>query len=282
MKTKLNWWKTILSCIALLIIFLAVAFLSDIATKWMSNRSIRFAVREIVLRLPLTLYLMKLFVTKVLKMKISTFNIRKSCTQCTKWLIVGMIISLVFLFATLVLNELDFMYKRDSYSSKWIVYFVVSTIAMAINGGILEETLFRGYIMGLVREKWNTKVAIILPSMIFGLMHLTMINSFNIMDILFLFFGGTMVGIMFSLIVIKTNNVCYASIVHFVWNIFFAGKILKISHLPFDDMNAIFCFKLKSQNLFLNGGNFGIEVSAIAILIYIGVSLILLKKKAIN
>ena len=85
-----------------------------------------------------------------------------------------------------------------------------------------------------------------------------------------------MVGILFSLIVIKAKSVWAASLVHFVWNLFFAGRILKISDLPIEEIKGIFVVHLKNDHVLLNGGSFGVEVSGIAIALYALVSLVLI------
>ena len=195
-----------------------------------------------------------------------------------KWLLAGFLISIIFLLLIVILNPTNIIYKGGQLESKWLIFYLVSTIAMAINGGFLEETLFRGYIMGLLKKKWNVKVAVLIPSILFGVMHVTMLNSFHWVDFMLLFIGGSLVGIMFSLIVIYSKNVFAAAIVHMVWNLFFAGRILKISSAPIDEIKSVFAIQLESTHPLLNGGNFGIETSLIAILVYAMVSVFLFFK----
>ncbi|MCB2196073.1 MAG: CPBP family intramembrane metalloprotease [Bacteroidetes bacterium] len=276
-KSNYTWWQAVLACIAFLAIFLMVAILSDSATQWIQDRSIRFVFRELILRLPVTLFLMYLFAKKVLKRDAATFNIRRSNSKPYQWFIAGVIISILFLAFTLLFNDVNYEYKGKQLSNDLIIYFVVSTIAMSINGGFIEEILFRGYIMSIIEEKWNIRAAVVVPSMIFGLLHLGMMETFHIVDFILLFLAGTMVGVMFSLMVIKTKSVYTAAIVHLVWNMFFAGKILKIKVLPIVEINSVFAVHLNNGNSLLNGGSFGVEASLIAILVYTTVSLWLLK-----
>lgn len=277
-KKNLTWWQTIIFCLAFITIFFVVALLSDLVTEWIPNLSIRFIVSELILRLPLTLFFMHLFATKVIKLEQSAFYLGGFKKTLLKWLLIGFFISSLFLLLILVINPTEYLYKGDQLNSKWLIYYTVSTIIMAINGGFIEETLFRGYIMGLLKEKWNLKIAVLVPSALFGLIHLMMLETFQISDVILLFLGGSLVGVMFSLIVIKSGNVYAASIVHMVWNLFFAGQILKISNQPVEEIKSIFSIQLKTDHILLNGGGFGIEVSLIAIVLYTIVSIILLRK----
>ena len=275
---KLTWWKTILYCLVFLTIFLGAAIISDLATRWISNLSLRFIIRELALRLPLSLFLMHLFARKVVKLDNSVFYINAVHKRLLKWLFTGIIWSSILLALILVLNPASYLYKGGQIESKWIVYYVISTVAMAINGGLIEEILFRGYIMGLLKEKWNLKIAVLIPSVLFGIMHLTMLETFQFVDFLLLLVGGTLVGVMFSLIVIKTKNVFAAALFHIVWNLFYAGRFLKISTLPLEEIKSIYAIQLNSDNILLTGGSYGIEVSGIAIAIYAMVSLTLFRK----
>jgi membrane protease YdiL (CAAX protease family) len=277
-KNHLTWWLTLLYCISFIAIFLIVAFVSDFATQWISAISLKFFVREIILRLPLTFYLMYFFAKKVVKQNSETFYLKNFTKSLFKWLLAGFLISIIFLLLIVIFNPTNIIYKGGQLESKWLIFYLVSTIAMAINGGFLEETLFRGYIMGLLKMKWNIKVAVLIPSILFGVMHVTMLNSFHWVDFMLLFIGGSLVGIMFSLIVIYSENVFAAALVHMVWNLFIAGRILKISSAPIDEIKSIFAIQLESNHPLLNGGDFGIETSLIAILVYAMISVFLFLK----
>ena len=141
-----------------------------------------------------------------------------------------------------------------------------------LGAGVVEEIIFRGLIMKTLEEKFSKKIAIIIPSMLFGLLHAS--SGMHITDILLLFIAGTSVGIMFSLIVYRSGSVWSSAIVHCIWNVIIIGGILKIGieHAP----EALFSYKLNLETLFITGGKFGIEASGIAIGGYMVVILLLL------
>ncbi|MEE4197388.1 MAG: CPBP family intramembrane glutamic endopeptidase [Bacteroidales bacterium] len=275
-KMHVPWWLTLLYCIALIAIFFIVAIISDLATQWIPSVNLKFIVRELILRLPLTLFLMSLFAQKVIKMNRETFYLRNFTQSLFKWLLFGLVISIAFFILIVIFNPVTIMDKRGSLDSTWLIFYILSTIAMAINGGFLEETLFRGYILGLLKEKWNLRIAVLIPSVLFGIMHVTMLKSFHWIDFALLLIGGSLVGIMFSLIVVYSRNVFAAALVHMAWNMFFAGRILKVSSAPVNEINSIVAIHLENNHRLLNGGAFGIETSLLAILVYALVSMYLL------
>ena len=90
-----------------------------------------------------------------------------------------------------------------------------------------------------------------------------------------------MVGIMFSFIVIESGSVWNSGIVHALWNIIIIGGGLSIGDKVNED--AILSYVLDTKSFALTGGEFGIESSLIALLAYLGVTIItwiMIKKKA--
>ena len=82
-----------------------------------------------------------------------------------------------------------------------------------IAAGFVEEMVFRGVILNLLKEKWNIKVAVLIPSVLFGLVHIIGMD-FSIISSLLVLIAGTMVGIMFSMVAIESGSVWNSGIVH--------------------------------------------------------------------
>ena len=82
-----------------------------------------------------------------------------------------------------------------------------------IAAGFVEEMVFRGMILNFFKNKWNTKVAVIVPSVLFGVVHILGMN-FSIGSCLLVIIAGTMVGIMFSMIAIEGGSVWNSGLVH--------------------------------------------------------------------
>ena len=96
------------------------------------------------------------------------------------------------------------MFKELFFSMNDVYGF----LAVAIAAPVLEELIFRGIILdGLLkrRSKWS---AIIISSLLFGLLHL---NPWQ-------FVGATILGIFIGWVYSRTHNIMYCMFIHFVNN----------------------------------------------------------------
>ena len=149
---------------------------------------------------------------------------------------------------------------------------IASTVYNCIAAPVVEEILFRGVMLGILKKRWNTAVAVIVPSVLFAAMHITEMEQFAVGDCIRLLVTGTAVGILFSLIAVRTGSVWNGAIVHIVWNIFMAGGLLTIA--PSLSEESLFTYVLGSQSGLVTGGAFGAESSVIALIGYVLAALI--------
>lgn len=173
----------------------------------------------------------------------------------------------------------ELMHNKMSAEALLRVIFIALFYSGA--AGIVEEMVFRGIIMKVMEKRFGKIVAILVPSMIFGLLHAT--GGMSIVDILILFIAGTSVGVMFSLITYENGSIWASAIVHVLWNIIIVGDIFRIGVV--DSSEAIYFYKLQKSSSFLTGGTFGIEASFVSVLGYILVSLlaaVLIRKKQLS
>jgi len=271
-----SWWKIILYCMSFLLIFFISAIVVSLLTGWIQNPSARFAIREIFLRLPLTFVLFWLFAHYVIKKPLSFFLIRKPTKEILKWISIGFVLPLSVILIYLIFGKIELLGHADPLSSSKIIYLVVATISMALLGGILEEILFRGYMFRILEEKWNTKIAILGPAMLFGSIHLLMIDSIDLVNVILVVIPITIIGVMLGLIVYSTRNIWNVVVVHGIWNFFLAGRIIRISAFEKHQFDAIYQLQITSDNILLTGGSFGVESAAPAIAVYLIAILMLL------
>lgn len=215
-----SWWKIILYCMSFLLIFFVSAIVVILLTDGMTNLSARFATREIFLRLPLTLVLFWLFAHYVVKKPSSFFMIRKPTKEILRWIGIGFVLPLSVILIYLIFGKIELLGHADPLSPYVIIYLVVSTISMALLGGILEEVLFRGYMFRILEEKWNTAIEILGPAMLFGSIHLLRIGSIDLVNAILIVIPISLVGVMFGLIVYITRNIWNAVVIHGIWNLF--------------------------------------------------------------
>lgn len=216
----------------------------------------------------------------------------KSIGICRPHAIVIWIVTAVMLPAIVSLFYITFvpveLIGNTSYGALSRSGYIIQQCAYAVflsgaGAGIVEEVVFRGVIMKAIEKAYNMKMAVILPSFIFGALHLTGMEEFDVMSVLLLLSGGTLVGIMFSLIRLQSGSVFASAIVHGLWNIIIIGGILDIGDSPWEQ--ALLQYRITSGNMLLTGGSFGIEVALPAIIGYAVVSVIavfMIKRKEIK
>lgn len=141
----------------------------------------------------------------------------------------------------------------------------------SIGAAIVEEVLFRGMMLNVLKKRWNTVAGVIVPSVLFAAIHITEMQEFNLPDCVQLLAAGTFVGIMFSVIALKSGSVWNSVIVHSIWNLVMTGGILYIGSEASE--TALVNYVLDSKSFALTGGAFGIESSAVAIAAYVVVVL---------
>ena len=140
-----------------------------------------------------------------------------------------------------------------------------------IAAGFVEEMVFRGVILNLFAQRWNKVVAVIVPSLLFGIVHI-LGAEFTFGSCLLVILAGTMVGVMFSLIALQSGSVWNSGIVHAVWNIVIIGGGLSIGETA--DAHAVVSYVLESRSFAVTGGQFGIEASVISLAGYCIVAVI--------
>lgn len=215
-----------------------------------------------------TLLISNQFIKRILKCESKDLSIPRFDPK------IGWIVTAVLLPASITVIYL--LMPGDLQSSGMSTIQVLETISagvffVGLGAGIVEEIVFRGIIMNLIQHKWGRKAAIIIPSVLFGLVHIIGMN-FNLLSCLQVLVAGTAVGIMFSLITLHYNSIWNSAMVHSVWNTIIIGGIISIGEKA--DSYSIYSYVLDTDKFAITGGEFGIESSIIAIVGYTIVSII--------
>lgn len=193
-----------------------------------------------------------------------------------KWLIAAFALPCMVIIIYLLLPGTFIPSDMDSMQILSVLGAGIAFTGFA--AGFVEEMVFRGIILTILKDKWNAKTAVLVPSLLFGIVHIIAMD-FSLVSCLLVLVAGTMVGIMFSLIELESNSIWNSGIVHSLWNIIIIGGGLSISETS--DKYAIITYVPGTKNFLLTGGEFGIEASAIAVAGYAIVSLaafLLIKK----
>ena len=280
-KSKMKTLKAVGGALLAIVIMIASNILASLISSgiFLLNAPEWLAIAVMgILYIIITLVAVKLIYGKGFKYKFAELGMPKPAIKILSVILAVLLpaaVSGVFLllvkgsFAATALDS----NTRASVLAEGIVY-------SSIGAAVVEEVLFRGVMMNLLKKRWNTAVGVIVPSVIFAAMHIMEMEEFKPLDVVQLLVAGTLVGIMFSLIAIRTGSVWNSAIVHAVWNLVMVGGILNIGGTASE--YALMNYVLDSKSFMLTGGAFGIESSVIAIAAYavvIGVLLFAGRKK---
>lgn len=155
-----------------------------------------------------------------------------------------------------------------------------SVFVVGLAVGTVEEAVFRGVLMKALEMRWNKAIAVIVPSVTFGAVHL-LNGALSLVSFIQLLIAGSIVGILFSLVTYESGSIWSAAFMHSIWNMCMASGILSIGTETSE--SCIFNYVLETKNALITGGEFGVEASVISIgayLIFTVIAVILLKKKS--
>jgi membrane protease YdiL (CAAX protease family) len=141
-------------------------------------------------------------------------------------------------------------------------------IAMAIVPGFMEELLFRGILFRFLEEFGGSWFALALTSALFGLGHIFNPNASVFASVAIAIEAGVLLGGAYML----TRNLWLAIGIHAAWN-FTQGFIFDVP-VSGIDQNGLVEARLSGPEL-LSGGQFGLEASAIAMVLATGTGIAL-------
>ncbi len=228
----------------------------------------------------LTYLILKMFISKIVKLPVSDFGMPKFEIKI-RWILIAILLPCIIkgIYVLIFNGE----YVSSNMNGNEIFNTLSAGVAFTgIAAGFVEEMVFRGVILNALKKRWNMKVAVIVPSMLFGIVHV-LGQDFSIGSCLLVIIAGTMVGVMFSMIAIESGSVWNSGIVHAIWNIVIIGGGLAIG----EKMNpySVMTYVLDSKVFAITGGEFGIESSVISLIGYIivaGIAFIMIKSNRKN
>jgi membrane protease YdiL (CAAX protease family) len=268
LKSDRFGFKTILHAVMGVVVLLAGGLLASQSVNLFhaitkSEVSVWTIAIRCALNMAIALLLIYLYIVKAFKMPLSDFRIRKP-KSIAVWIpcAAALPIAVSGFFVLLVPGSFG---VSDLSSAQIVQRVATAVLGTCLVAGIIEELIFRGFIMRLVEVRWNKCAAAIAPSVLFALLHISGMANPNIADILRLLVAGTSVGVMFSLIAYHSGSIWPGALVHGIWNLIIIGGILRIDVAP---ERSVFTYTLPADSALLTGGAFGIEASLPAVIGY--------------
>lgn len=253
-------------CLELLLMLFA-SQLANPLTSWMEAGIVKTIVRDIFLRIPIALLgFWWVYKNRFSQNAENTISFSISY-RLFLWLGIGFLPPL-FVVAIYWLSGSILPPHLISVPLGEASYFLIIAFASACSASIIEEVLFRGYIYKVFERETSLITAITIPSLLFGFVHILTLKDFTPLNILLISFGGTLIGIFFTLVVKLTRRVESAIALHFMWNFLFSnGLIAFYSEVPANTTDYLPLF-FTTDNPFITGGTASIQVGFPAILAY--------------
>lgn len=210
------------------------------------------------------LFLSIFLMTKISKLKIEQLGFTKDniVFSYLKGALFGTLQIFTVFFIIFGLKAIDVYYAGDLN-----VLLLIKVFIIFIFQALLEEILFRGYLMPFFSKVIGIKFTIILLSFLFTCIHLFNPN----LDIIGLA-NVFLAGVTFSLIYYYTGNLWLVGAMHTLWN-FILGFIVGSQISGIITYNSVF-FSIPVENKdLISGGVFGFEASIVTTIVELTISL---------
>ncbi len=172
------------------------------------------------------------------------------------------------------------------------IFIILGSFGLTLFTSISEEVVFRAMIVREIAVKWNWLIASLLGGIVFGFMHLlSILNKVTIINALWILLAAVIASILFTAMYVRFHSLWVPIGFHMGWN-FCLQAILGTTMSGKESTFGMFTSNL-SGNMFITGGQFGIEASILTMLFYVTIAffltikigqgkIVLLNKKIIN
>ncbi|GMQ63779.1 CPBP family intramembrane glutamic endopeptidase [Vallitalea maricola] len=183
--------------------------------------------------------------------------------QSLKHLLIGLVLgALSITIIALLLFATDNATLTYSFDEPIFSFNLIYVLIIFILVGIDEELLVRGYIVHTLHRYNNKYVVYIIPAVIFSALHLlnpnvSVVGLINIV----------LIGILFTYMTLKTQNILMAIGYHITWN-FFQGGFFGFNVSGSTLWDSVYPVRIIHDNL-LTGGEFGLEGGILTTLLFV-------------
>ena len=142
-------------------------------------------------------------------------------------LLIGVLLGFVVQVSALILMALFGWYSIEGFlwdflSLTALLPALLYAFVFSAETGILEESIFRGFFMNSLAERYNLKIGVVVSSIVFGLLHFSGPN--NEFPWWMSLISATIAGFIFAQAYLLFNNIWAPLGLHFAWH--FAARAL--------------------------------------------------------
>jgi membrane protease YdiL (CAAX protease family) len=188
-----------------------------------------------------------------------------------KYVTLGFLAGFALLSLTIAILALLGYYRISSVGSYSVLFRALVIITLL---AVMEEILFRGVVYRITEEALGTNLALLISTLLFGVLHVTNANA-NLLSVASAGVGGILLAITFTL----TRSLWVPIFLHTGWNF---AQVFYGTRLSGMDDFAVFLNGRLEGPVLLTGGDFGVENSLFAILVCLVASGILYRQIALT
>lgn len=243
-------WKIGSALIAFLgSVFLILVGSHIVAARYVSVPGLLPEAEGALIGIP-TALLLYLSVPRILGIPYNAVFIERPDRSTLRWMCVGIVLASSVPIGAIVLLPGTLTVGVDSRRTLSVI--LLSAILLGLLAAITEELVFRGYVLSFVGNQWGWLRAIVLSSMLFGLMHNAKIQG-PIASELYVLIAAS-AGLLYALVTYYTKSIWNAVGLHAAWNTVFHSSVLSIRAAAERGDQAILTYEYAdSSHLF--GGN---------------------------
>ncbi|GAC1608926.1 MAG: hypothetical protein NVS3B3_14420 [Aquirhabdus sp.] len=203
-----------------------------------------------------------LYVRKVEKRAVTELSLKGMLSEFSAGFVLGGVMVCATVGAIALMGGFQITAK-----SPWSVIMI--PLLMHLTVGMIEEMLLRGVFFRVVQQSLGSWLALLVSALVFGAMHL--VND----NITVLGFASiTAAGLLLAAAFMVTGRLWLCVAMHAAWN-FFQDGIFSVPVSGHPARIGLYTGKMSGPD-WLTGGVFGIEGSAIALVVVVAVTLALL------
>jgi len=263
-----------------LVVFILGTVVENVFGSFINNFYLKLII-PCILRCAFTLVFAWFVSKKVLKIEADELGVKAKKIDFILIILAIALPVLVLAFYAFILPGKAYIAREEMF---W-QYLTYAIFGVGLSAGITEEVIFRGMIFRYMKKTLGTKVAIIVPAVLFACLHIMNMMTFDVVDLVLLILAGSSVAVMFTFMALSSDSIYPGAIAHTLWNALVIGGVFGVGEIVNGMVNdSYIIIPVESTSKILTGGNFGVEAAVPAIVGYILVSIIcfILYKKRTN
>ena len=271
MKEMKTWkvWGNFFGYLIIFILGASIAAIPRFIIGFANETGLLVSISEII-RIPITVLLLYWYTKYVVKLPLNIPTLSAKNLNMGLWILVGLSLPIMTVAIFYITGNLSIRSINTELSQSYIIDVILKALGVSLASGFVEEIIFRGYLYNLLKSKYNFWISAFVTSLLFTLIHIG--GAGSLLNVVQLLVAGLLFSFMSLMIYVYSKSIWNAGIVHFLWNLLLLNGLIAFS---IKGKSEVLVQLNIGDNILFNGGDFGIETSTPAIIVYAVTSLIL-------